>query len=261
MARCGSGASLERRRLLLGLLAVPVLASCSDDRDTFLVLAASSLQPALDPINEQFQAAYGFSVRASYEGSQRLAAQIQLGAPAEVFISADPDASARSGDSNPFAGRPIAANRVTVATAVDNPARLQSAFELGRLGLRLAMAGPRVPLGIASRKTLASMAEVHPSRMDFSASVLANVISHDQSARAVLSRLLLGEADAGFVFSSYLKSVDDLGPVLGGTAPHAAAITYLANHLGTRRAGTDYLQYLGSEQARATLVEYGFAIP
>ncbi len=247
-----------RRRLLIGIAAAGLLGACSIDQGQLTVFAASSLQPGLDEIHRRMADQSGLRAVASYSGSQTLAAQVKLGARPDIFISANLEPPGGEPSASGRQYQIIAANKVVAAATTGNPAGLKNAFDLARDGVRAALAGPAVPLGQATQATLAAMAGDRRSPPNLQALINANAISLDLSARAVQSRLLLGEADGGFVYSSSLVANPQLVS-LEGTGPHARSVRYWAAALSPNPAAKSYLQFLTGPEARSVLTGFGLA--
>jgi molybdate transport system substrate-binding protein len=155
------------------------------------VYAAASLTnvfPQIDP-----------SPQYSFAGSNMLAAQIQLGAPADVFASANtalPQQLFQKG----LCTQPVVFTRNTLVLIVpkSNPAGIHSVYDLEKPGVKLDVAAAGVPVGSYTRQILKNMALT---------SVLNNVVSNETDVREVLAKVSLGEADAGFVYSTDAKTV------------------------------------------------------
>jgi molybdate transport system substrate-binding protein len=163
------------------------------------VFAAASLAEVLPQIDAA--PSYNFA------GSNQLALQIRQGAPVDVFASASPDSSQdlfrRGLVEKP---RAFASNQLVLAVPRSNPARLRSVFDLARReGLRLVIGTPRLPAGAYARRVL--------SRLGLS-SVLRKVVSEEPDVKSVLGKVVLGEADAGFVYMTDIKPVGDRVSVL-----------------------------------------------
>ncbi len=155
------------------------------------VYAAASLTDVFPKIDS--------SQKYSFGGSNTLAAQIQQGAPADVFASANmtlPQQVAQKG----LCSKPVVFTRNTLVLIVpkSNPARIRSVYDLRRSGIKLVIAGPGVPVGSYTLQIL--------KNMNLS-SVLSNVVSRETDVREVLAKVALGEADAGFVYSTDAKTV------------------------------------------------------
>jgi molybdate transport system substrate-binding protein len=157
------------------------------------VLAASSLTnvfPQIDP-----------TPRYSFAGSDTLASQIRLGAPADVFAAANssiPDKLYAQG----LVEKPVAftANKLVLVIPRSNPAGITSVFDLRKPGIKLIVGTPSVPIGSYTRTILKNLALT---------SVLANVVSQETDVRSILGKVALGEADAGFVYITDAKTVAD----------------------------------------------------
>ena len=136
----------------------------------------------------------------SFAGSNTLAAQIQQGAPADVFASADMSLPnqlfARGRCSQPVV---FTRNALVIVVPKSNPAGVHSVYDLAKSGIKLDIAAPGVPVGSYTLQILRNMG--------LSASVLANVVSQETDVREVLSKVALGEADAGFVYSTDARTV------------------------------------------------------
>jgi molybdate transport system substrate-binding protein len=135
----------------------------------------------------------------SFGASSTLAAQITQGAPADVFASANttiPDQLFAKG----LVRKPVVftRNRLVLVVPTSNPAGIHSVYDLKKPGIKLVIAAPAVPVGSYTLQVLKQMALT---------SVLSNVVSRESDVRSVLSKVALGEADAGFVYSTDAKTV------------------------------------------------------
>lgn len=216
---------LNKRSFLTGLLAVAlVLSACGSAQPAsvatvtpntpflsatseqtpepreLVVLAASSLTNAFDEIAMAFEAQNpGVDVLASYASSSDLATQLSEGAEADVFASAnqkqlDVAASAGriTGDSTLFL-----TNRLAIVVPADNPAGIETFVDLVNPGIKLVLAAPGVPIRDYSDQSIALMGDEA-----FQAAVYANLVSEEPNVRQVATKISLGEADAGIVYTS-----------------------------------------------------------
>jgi molybdate transport system substrate-binding protein len=161
------------------------------------VAAAASLREAFQEIVVAYQLARpGSSVELNLGGSQLLRTQIEQGARVDVFASADVEQAAALKQQGLLRSYQLfASNRLVVVT--QGPASaLQSLQDLGRPKVRIVVAGPTVPAGRYTAEVLGRLGE--PLR----AEVESNIVSHETNVRGVLSKVLLGEADAGFVYAT-----------------------------------------------------------
>ena len=147
-------------------------------------------------------------VRFNFAGSQQLALQLQQGAPADVFASADQRWMQAVRDSGLVAGAPtvFARNRLIVITPAANPGRVDRLEDLSKRGLKLVLAAEAVPVGKYSREVLDRLAGAPGFGADYPARVLHNVVSQEENVKAVVAKVQLGEADAGIVYVSDVTS-------------------------------------------------------
>ena len=172
--------------LLLALLAVGGASAQSSPPVT--VFAASSLTDAFPRIDR--------SATYSFAGSNTLAAQIRQGAPADVFASANtalPSALHRDG----LCTKPVVFTRNALVVIVprSNPAGVHSVFDLAKRGVKLVIAAPGVPVGDYTVQVLHRL------------KLMPHVVSRETDVREVLAKVALGEADAGFVYSTDARTV------------------------------------------------------
>lgn len=252
-----------RRSLLAALAALPLLALPAQAAgEEVLVFAAASLTNALDRVAAAFAQATGHRVVASYAGSSSLARQIQEGAPADVFVSASVewmDALEASGDLRADTRRDVLGNtlvliahgRDAAPVAIDEDLDLVVLLDGGRLSMALVEA---VPAGIYGRQALAALGLWED---------VAPFVAQSDNVRAALAFVALGEAPLGIVYATDAAIEDDVTVV--GTFPQGshdpivfpAAITAQS----TSAAAQAFLDYLGSEPARAIWAEFGFTVP
>ena len=238
-----------RRALVVLVLAVGACAASGAEaaaRAEPTVYAAASLTnvfPSIDP-----------APRYSFGGSNTLAAQIRLGAPADVFASADmtlPTGLYADG----LCSKPVvfARNRVVIVVPRSNPARVRSIFGLTRPGVKIVIAGPTVPVGAYTHQIL--------RKLNLSVAVLKNVVSVESDVRGVLAKVALGEADAGFVYATDARTVRGRVATIGirwSAQPivrYAAAVVKSSKHRAAARA---YLTKLLRPAAQRKLLAAGF---
>lgn len=189
---------------LLVLLAFPSPARAAA-RMTLNVFAAASLLDAFDAIARDFEKANeGVDVRVQYGGSQTLAAQIEQGADADVFASAD-DRWMRHvvgkglTDGDP---RTFARNELVLIIPKSNPGRVSSVLDAARTGVKVVVGSEQAPIGTYTRLALSKLSADRAYGSDFGRRVLRNVVSEEDNVRSIVSKVALGEADAGFVYRS-----------------------------------------------------------
>lgn len=191
--------------------------------------------------------------RFSFAGSNALAAQIQLGAPADVFASADtrlPQQLYRKG----LCDKPVVFTRNALVLIVprSNPAGIHSVYGLERRGVKLVVAAPAVPVGAYTRQALKNM------RLG---RVLRNVVSNETDVREVLAKVSLGEADAGFVYSTDARTVRGRVTVLKLPASAQPTVRYgicVVKHSSHAAAAMAFVRTVLGQGAQATLRAAGF---
>jgi molybdate transport system substrate-binding protein len=193
----------------VALTAVLALAGCNGDSNgdgskTITVFAAASLTPSFQEIANTFQADHpGTTVRLSFGGSSDLVSQIQNGAPADVFASADTANMDELAADHLTDGKPqdFATNHLEIAVPPGNPAGVHTFADLAKPGLDLVVCAPEVPCGAAARQVAQK------------AGVILKPVSEEQSVTDVLAKVTSGEADAGLV---YVTDVEAAGKQVEG---------------------------------------------
>ena len=191
------------RSWLVALLAgAALLAACSDDtpdRRDLTIFAAASLTEAFTEMGEAFEAANpDVDVRFNFAASSALAQQLNAGGPADVFVSADEANMSKVRDAgNASASAVIARNRLAILVGRGNPKGIRGLTDLARSDVVVVLCAPEVPCGSTAAKALAK------------AAVNVKPASLEENVKAVVSRVTLGEADAGIVYVTDVKSAGD----------------------------------------------------
>ena len=191
--------------------------------------------------------------RYSFSGSNMLAAQIQQGAPADVFASANtklPEQLYEQG----LVEKPVVFTRNELILIVprSNPAGIHSVYDLRKPGVKLVIGATGVPVGDYTRVVL------HNLGLD---DVLSNVVSEETDVREVLAKVALGEADAGFVYLTDAKTVRGKLATIGirwsaqPIVQYAVAVVKSSPHLAAARA---FVKGLLGKAAQAKLRAAGF---
>jgi molybdate transport system substrate-binding protein len=223
------------------------------------VFAAASLKNSLDEVDAAYTQATGRPVTASYAASSTLARQIEQGAPADVFVSADSDwmdDAQKHGVIAPGTRTDLLSNHLALIapTASTVTLRIGPGFPLVQAlgGGRLAMAGPDVPAGRYGRQALATLG-VWPQ-------VEAKVVYGD-SVRAALAFVDRGEAPLGIVYDTDAKI--DKGVRIVGLFPddtHPRIVYPAALTRQAKGPAGDYLRFVESPRAATIFRRYGFTV-
>jgi len=188
----------------IALLTLGVAASCGGDgRQTLTVFAAASLTDAFSELGDGFEAANpDINVRFNFAGSPALVTQLGEGASADVLATADQQHMANAIERNLVAdeGVTFARNELVIIVPKDNPAGMTTPQDLAKPGLKLVLASAEVPVGRYARETLDRFAADAAYGAAFVSDVLANVVSEEPNVKAVVTKIQLGEADAGIIY-------------------------------------------------------------
>ena len=197
--------------LVLALLAVAGVAGCgagtggegrAEEASMLTVLAASSLTNAFGELETMFEEQNpGVDVSVSFASSSDLLAQIQQGAPADVFASADEVKMETALEEGLVAEpRVFARNRPVVILPAENPAGIQEFRDLGEVDAQLVLAEDKVPIAEYAKDVLENANSEYGG--GFEKRVLGKIVSREANVRASANRVALGEADATFVYAS-----------------------------------------------------------
>ncbi len=191
---------------------------------TLTVLAAASLTESFTELGKTFEAQNpGVTVVFSFAGSQDLAQQLAQGAEADVFASASKkymDAAVASKRVNVDDAKVFVKNRLVVIFPSENPGGLTGLKDLAKPGLKLDLADESVPVGKYSLDFLDKASADAAFDPKFKDNVLKNVVSYETSVKAVVSKVSLGEADAGIVYVTDITA-DATGKVSSLDIPDA----------------------------------------
>lgn len=231
-----------------------------------IVFAAASLTDGFEDLKSAFQQEHpGVSFVFNFAGSQQLAQELAQGAQADIFASANlaqMEAVASIGRIDPGEVSAIIGNSLIIITPVDNPGQVASPVDLAKPGLKLILADESVPAGAYALEFLEKASAQPDFSADFKEKVMGNVVSFEANVRAVVSRIVLGEADAGIV---YLSDALKAGPtqVVFIPIPQATNLPvtyYIAPVKGSNQAelARRFQEFILSEQGQVILGRRGF---
>jgi molybdate transport system substrate-binding protein len=253
----------SRIRLLAVLAATAlVLAGCGGDDEPaggsaatpgeLTVFAAASLTAAFTELGERFAAANGGAeVTFNFAGSQALATQIRQAAPADVFAAAD---TANMDKVKDLVDPPksFASNRLQIVVERGNPKDVEALEDLADPDLKVVLAGPDVPAGRYAAEALAK------------AGVTVEPVSQEDNVKAVVTKVSLGEADAGIVYVTDVTAGGDqvegvdIPAELNVLATYPIATVKDSRHASQAQAFVDLVL---SAEGQRVLGSYGFVPP
>lgn len=262
---CAAATSAAAATPEAALPAVAADATFPDSGGKLTVFAAASLTESFNQIKSDLEAANpGLTITYNFAGSQALVTQLTEGATADVFASASKGQMDKAVAAGVIAGVPqvFTQNRLAIIVPKDNPDGLQGAADLAKSGVKLVLAQAQAPVGQYARQAIClANKDTATYGDDFAGKVAANVVSEEDNVKAVVTKVQLGEADAGIVYTTDVTAsvANDvtvivlpdpvnvvarypIAPVKGGKADLAAA----------------FIAYVLGPDGQATLRQFGF---
>jgi molybdate transport system substrate-binding protein len=255
---------MKRTLVLLVFLSL-TLEACrgvSNTPHTLTVYAAASLTDAFTEIGRAFEAEHsGVRVVFNFGGSQNLRTQIEQGAPADVFASANTkemDTLVMKNLVGADAPKIFLTNKLIVILPKDNPANIDSLKDLSRSGLKLVLAAKEVPAGRYARQVLDNLNAMFGA--DYKNKVLANVVSNEDNIRQAVTKVQLGEADASIVYVSDAVAAPELQRIEIPVDVNVIAEYPIAPVVGSVNTdmANDFIAYVLSPEGQTTLAKWGF---
>ena len=238
-------------RALAAVFAIVALAlpSATGSAGNFTVFAAASLTQVFPKIDR--------SPRYSFAGSDQLALQIRQGAPADVYAAASPK-HPQLLYRDELVTKPVtfATNKLIVLVPRSNPARITSVYDLRRSGVKVVIGDPGVPIGVYTRQLLDSLGVAD--------AVMRNVVSQETDVKGIVSKVALGEADAGFVYVTDAKPVASRvrNILLPAWAQPSIRYQIAIVRSTPRRVGARaFIRKVMSKRGRELLRRAGFGVP
>lgn len=228
------------------------------------IFAAASLTESFNAIKTQYQAAHpNVKLTYNFNGSQLLAQQIISGAPADVFASADQTNMKKVSDpglvENP---QVFVKNKLVVIIPGGNPGKINTLKDLANKGVKIDIEAPAVPAGKYSLQVLDKMGRSAEYGAAYERAVKANFVSQEENVKAVVQKVQLGEADAGFVYQTDVTSavankvkVLDIPENFNVLAQYPIAVVKNSPRAADAQA---FVQYILSSEAQAIFAKYRF---
>lgn len=248
--------------LLMALIMPFSMAGCMNDtkKAELTIFAASSLTNAFEEIGNQFEDANPETdIIYNFGSSSQLAAQILAGVPGDIFASAN-ETQMEIVQKQGFVASQIrlfGTNTLVIGVPKNNPFKITQLLDLATPGLRVILASPQTPIREYSNWVINNSLQEEDQIKLF-----ANLVSEEANVRQVVTKIALGEADAGLIYSSDITP--DLSTLIEAVPiPQENNITarYPVGILTTSRAqetAEKFIQYLLSAEGQAILQKWGF---
>lgn len=222
---------------------------------TLTVFAAASLKGTFTTLGTTFEAQHpGTTVAFSFAGSSDLVTQLQQGAPADVFASADTRTMQKAVDDRLVSGAPVdvATNTLEIAVPPDNPARITAFADLTRPGVKLVVCAPQVPCGSAARQ------------VERATNTTLSPVSEENAVTDVLGKVESGEADAGLVYVTDVRGAGDAVKGIPFEESRAAVNRYPVAALAGAEdpaLARQFVDLVSGAEGRRVLTDAGFGAP
>ena len=249
--------------LIMGLVVLGCSAENHPERQRIVIYAASSLTDVLRDLESRFEKSYpDIDVAVAFSGSQTLRLQIEQGAQADIFISANPKHIASLVSTGRIEQPEVFAyNRLAVVVPKANPAGIQTPAELIK-AKRLVIGNTEVPIGKYTRQWFAKMDDTVGS--EFSEQALSKVVSLENNVRLLRAKVELGEVDAAVVYLTDALSSTELeylaiDPKTNIRAEYQLGI--VVNPKSSQVALDKWLSFLRLDETQQVLAQAGWDLP
>jgi len=230
------------------------------------VLGAASLKDALASARQAYEPAHpGITLTMSTDASAALRTQIEQGAPADVFLSADTVNPQKLVDAGLADGpaKDVAGNLLVIVVPKDNPANVSSPADLARTGLKIIAAGDDVPITTYATQAVGLLARLPGYPAAFAAGYASNVASREDNVKAVIAKVELGEGDAAIVYATDAKASSKvttiaIPPEANVAATYAGVVVKASKQPAASHA---FLDWLAGSDGQAIMGRFGFLPP
>jgi molybdate transport system substrate-binding protein len=230
------------------------------------IFGAASLQGALGKAKTVYETANpGTTLTISTDSSSALETQIEQGAPADVFLSADTtnpkklvDGGLTDGAAVTFAG-----NKLTIVVPTANPAGITTPADLAKNGVKVIAAGDTVPITKYATQLVGNLAKQPGYPANFVAAYTANIASKEDNVKALIAKIELGEGDAGIVYvtdakaSTKVKAID-VSDAANVPATYDGVVVKASKDAVAAKA---FLDWFAGPDGQAILSSLGFLPP
>jgi molybdate transport system substrate-binding protein len=258
-----------KKYVLVALITAIVLASSAglaEEPKELTVFTAASLTGAFGEIGQMYKNQTNIEVAFNFDGSQALRTQIENGAYADVFVSANKkqmNAVKNSGLMNNSSIIIFTKNKLSLIVPKGNPAKIGNLSDLAKPGLKIVIGTKDVPVGDYALQIISKLGNDSAYGPDYETKVLANVISQETNVNYVVTKVALGEADVGFAYVSDVteelaSKVDkiDIPDEYNIIAEYPLGILLESKYPGESK---EFMNLVMSDEGKAAMEKYGFA--
>ena len=250
---------------IFAALVLSMSAGFAQSPDELTVFTAASLTGAFGEIGEMYENETGIHVAFNFDGSQALRTQLENGAYADLFASANMkqmNAVRESGLVNNSSVAIFTRNKLSLIVPKDNPANIRNLTDLARPGVKIVMGTKDVPVGDYALQIIAKLGNDSAYGPDYETEVLANVISQETNVNYVVTKVALGEADAGFAYVSDVTQdmISKIDKIVIPDEYNIIAEYPLGMLMESKYPAESqrFMDLVMSDEGRAVLEKYGF---
>ena len=252
--------------LVLALTTI-ILSACAEEPKELTVYCAAGLTGAFNEMGQMYKNESNVSVVFDFDGTQVLRTQIENGAYADVLLSASnkyTDALKAEGFMNNSSVSVFARSWQAVIIPVNNPAKIQNLSDLAKPGLKIVMGTKDLPITESTMQILDKLAADPAYGPQYKEKVLSNVISRETDVNFIISKIALGEADAGFAHKSEVPSrMADKVTLIEIPERYNVKSEYSIGVLKQTKYPTlaeKFIDLVKSKEGKAILVKYGYEV-
>ena len=257
---------MDKCKILILLVLLACLSPAfAEEKRVLTVFCGAGLTGALSEIGGLYENTTNMSIEFNFDGVPAMRAQIEQGAYADVLVSANlkhMDALKSEGFINNSTVEVFARNKVAIIVPNDNPANITGLKDLAVPGVKILMGTKDLPAGDYALQVLDRLAADPEFGQEYKESVLSNVVSQETTVNRIVSKIALGEADAGFAF------ISDVSPEMIGKVTRIS-VPDKYNVIGDFPVGVlsqseypeeaqAFLDLMMSSDGQAILEKYGF---
>lgn len=256
------------KRIFAVVIAALVLATSAchaQESKELTVFTAASLTGAFTELGQMYKNETDINVVFNFDGSQVLRTQVENGAYADIFVSANTkqmNLMRNEGFMNNSSITVFTRNKPVIVVPKDNPARIQNISDLAKPGIKIVIGTKDVPIGDYTLQILAKLANDSAFGPEFTKKVMANVVSNETNVNYVTSKVALGEADAGVAYvSDITKNLSSRITKIEIPDKYNVIATYSMGILKQSKytaQAQGFIELVRSDKGIAILEKYGF---